>query len=62
MSISPIYSGTESGVSDFLFLIIPVLNVLVVNCLLEQILITESEKHATSHKSKIDRPNLIYPI
>ena len=62
ISINPIYNGSVSGVSDFLFLMIPVLKVLVVNYLLEHILMTESEKQAISHKLKIDNPSLIYPM
>lgn len=62
ISMNPTKRGSGSGIGDFLFLIILVLNVLVVNYLLVQMRITESEKHARSHTSKTARPSLICPM
>ena len=62
ISMNPTNNGSGSGIGDFRFLIILVLNVLVVNCLLVHMRITESEKQARSHISKTARPSLIYPI
>ena len=56
-SINPMNKGSGSLISDFFFFIIPVLYVLVVNCFLEQIRMTESEKQATSQRLKIESPN-----